>query len=919
MQPRTLIQCLTLRAANDPTGVAVIGSDGRRLTFQELLLQVENTASALAGLGISRDDRIAVVLSPGFDLVLTLLGVASYAAAAPLDYRLTGVPLETTLRHLKPAAIVSHAAARWVEGPAQALGIRLIDVNLAATNAPHKSPTDVQPAFILATSGTTSRPKFVPQSQRGVTQAAYDLASWFELGAQDVCLGCMPLFHGNGLYAGLLPSLAAGGTFVALDDHSPATVVAVLSRFQPTWLTSIPTLLDALLRQIPENATVRHTLRFVRSGSARLAPETQDAFEKRFGVPVLAGYGSAEAAHISNHPAPPAITKLGSVGKPCGNDVIVAGEDGEALPPRRLGQVLVRGVSVTEGYLDDDNASLFLNGWLQTGDIGHFDDDGYLFLEGRIKQMINRGGESISPLAVEEVLRRFPGVDQAVAFALPHSSLGEIVAAAVVMKSAQALSRSGIDSFLREQLPASHVPHRILECARLPTNSVGKVQTDMLAGLLREERECGSNEMTFHELIVAQAIRQTMGVQEISPADHIFDLGGDSLSAISLCDLLAARLDTAIALETLLEQGTVANIAKAVADASTERSHAGSERVDRDRIPRSAVHAQAHRFMCSADAKALARWLAGTILLGFIPQRFDRVLFDRYVTARETFGGTTIDLESDLVANRMRTLFADGLGDTQIRTILADRRNIQLENSWACWRASNRVRWELATEVEGLEHAAAGLAQGNGVVLWGMSFCGSLFPKIALARAGIEHAPLSATDHGASYPLTVVGWNVVAPAYCLAENRYISERIYVPDDDNKSYLADIGRTLRANRCVWISAERRCAGRAVEAPLFGRRARFPIGAPALACQYDAALIPVYTERVDRFHYRVTLMEPIAPDDHDTESFVATAVGHFAKHLEQRVEKDPAGWIWGDGWVSDLVATLRESQTARTRRT
>jgi lauroyl/myristoyl acyltransferase len=310
-------------------------------------------------------------------------------------------------------------------------------------------------------------------------------------------------------------------------------------------------------------------------------------------------------------------------------------------------------------------------------------------------------------------------------------------------------------------------------------------------------------------------------------------------------------------------------------------------------------------FVSRNDLRQVTEWLLGYLLLGGIPRTYDRTVFDKLSKLWLTRSSRRIDIDHDLLAIRMKAVLGDGLSADDIRRMIVAAKIIALENRWACWRASHTAEWSVRTEVKGLEHATTALDRGHGIVFWGMTFCGTLFPKIALARAGIPLTQLSTTDHGASVPLTPFGRTFVAPAYCLSENRYLQDRIYIPDNGDTSYLRTIGRLLRSNGCIWIAGERR-AKKPLCVDMLGRPASFPQGAPVLALRHKSALIPAYTERLGTFHYRVTLTSPIRFDETLSRAKgIEQAVQTFATLLGEQVTRQPSGWCWNYAWVFDYV--------------
>jgi acyl-CoA synthetase (AMP-forming)/AMP-acid ligase II len=343
-------------------------------------------------------------------------------------------------------------------------------------------PEDV--ALLLHTSGTTSRPKLVPLTQRNVATGAHNVASTLGLTATDRCLAVMPLFHIHGLVAAVLATLSAGGTVVATTGFNAFRFFEWVETSEPTWVTAVPAMYQAVLgRASGHRDTLRaHTLRFMRSSSSALPPSLMRKLEDAFGIPVVEALGMTEASHqVASNRLPPGGRRPGSVGPAAGPDVSVF-RDGR-VHATGDGELVVRGSNVMSGYErnDEANATAFVDGWFRTGDLGSIDSEGYVTLTGRIKEMINRGGEKIGPREVEEVLLDHEGVDQAVVFPAPHRNLGEEVAAAVVLAPGADVGVDELRKFVREHLAAFKVPRRLLIVDEIPKGPTGKPQRLMLA------------------------------------------------------------------------------------------------------------------------------------------------------------------------------------------------------------------------------------------------------------------------------------------------------------------------------------------------------------------------------------------------------------------------------------------------------
>jgi acyl-CoA synthetase (AMP-forming)/AMP-acid ligase II len=344
-------------------------------------------------------------------------------------------------------------------------------------------------ALVLHTSGTTSRPKIVPLRQINVTASAAHVAEAIKLAPGDVCLNIMPLFHIHGLVAAVLASLGAGAAVSCTAGFNAFKFFAAFDEVRPTWFTAVPTMHQALLGLAGRNSALiaRGRLRLIRSSSASLPPQVMTELEEMFRVPVIESYGMTEAAHqMACNPLPPRARFPGSVGIAAGPEVAIMNECGDLLPPGELGEIVIRGRNVTAGYENNPeaNGKAFTHGWFRTGDEGYLDGDGYLRLTGRLKEIINRGGDKVSPLEVDNVLMDHPDVAQCLTFAMPHGKLGEEVAAAIVLREGAAENEYAIRDFAAERLAAFKVPRKIVFLAEIPKGATGKLMRIGLAAKL---------------------------------------------------------------------------------------------------------------------------------------------------------------------------------------------------------------------------------------------------------------------------------------------------------------------------------------------------------------------------------------------------------------------------------------------------
>ena len=485
---------------------AIVAPDGSVLTHGELRAEVDRLAGRLRSLGLGPADRIAIVVPNGPEMAVAFLASACAGCAAPLNPKYRTPELSFYLEDLGAKALITRPdesgsdardAARASDAGvlpvaltgSVAGGMGSIDLiasspgsEPAATGG--QSPDDV--ALVLHTSGTTSRPKIVPLRQRNLARSAAGIVASLSLTAGDRSLQVMPLFHIHGLLAGLLAPLSAGGAVACTEGFDAFRFFGQLEALQPTFYTAVPTMHQMVLSRAGRHRDAARAagLRFVRSSSASLPTPVLTELCELFGAPVIEAYGMTEATHqMCANPLPPAVAKPRSVGVPSGIEMAVLDDRGRPLPRGDRGEVSIKGPTVIDGYENnpDANAASFTGDWFRTGDEGYIDSDGYLFLTGRLKEQINRGGEKISPLEVDEALLEHPAVAQAVTFAMPHPKLGEEVAAAVVAVGGSPVDEREIRRFLAQSLAAFKVPRRILVLDELPKGPTGKLQRIGLA------------------------------------------------------------------------------------------------------------------------------------------------------------------------------------------------------------------------------------------------------------------------------------------------------------------------------------------------------------------------------------------------------------------------------------------------------
>jgi acyl-CoA synthetase (AMP-forming)/AMP-acid ligase II len=318
-----------------------------------------------------------------------------------------------------------------------------------------------------------------------------NIVATYQLTAEDVSLCLMPLFHVHGLLASALSTLASGGTVVVPRRFSPFEFSRLVADHRVSWYSAVPTIHQLLVGRAQERTPETRSLRFVRSCSAALSPGLMGELEERFQAPVLDAYGMTEAAHqMASNPLPPGERLPGSVGRGTGVQIIILDEAGAQLPTGTEGEVAIQGPNVMDGYEANPaaNAEAFSDGWFRTGDQGTLDARGYLRLVGRIKELINRGGEKIAPREIDEILLRHPAVAEAVAFGVPHPAWGEQVAAAVVLRAeaAEKVGEKELVAFCREHLADFKVPTQVHVVREIPRTATGKIQRRQVAAAVQD-------------------------------------------------------------------------------------------------------------------------------------------------------------------------------------------------------------------------------------------------------------------------------------------------------------------------------------------------------------------------------------------------------------------------------------------------
>ena len=493
MPPTTLAQILVNSYGNAPAVIAE--SPAVTLTYQQLGDQIEQLAARMRGAGLQPGDIVALVLPNGPAFVIVVLAlVRAGLVAAPLDPSYPTLELRAFLDDFQPRAVIADGTSSASVLGAVATGVPVWNVTTdmagvvsisqlgEAVQGVPDTPAADDPALLLHTSGTTGLPKSVPLSHSNVLLSALHTARHYELTDADRSLVVLPMHHGHGLIGATLSTLVSGGAVVVPPRFSASRFWTQFRTHEVTWFTAVPTIHEILLSRADRDGAPEHGPRFIRSCSEELAPTVQQNVEQRFGAPVIDAYGMTETAHqVASNPLPPRRRKPASVGFATGADIAVIDAAGVQLGPNQAGEVAVRGPTVARSYRNNAaaTAAAFIDAWFRTGDVGVLDEDGYLALTGRIKDIINRGGEKISPAEIDDALLADPDVVDAASFGVPDAKYGEEVWAAVVLRGDA--DAAAVQDFSRSRLAAFKVPKVIRIVPTIPKNSLGKVDRHALA------------------------------------------------------------------------------------------------------------------------------------------------------------------------------------------------------------------------------------------------------------------------------------------------------------------------------------------------------------------------------------------------------------------------------------------------------
>ena len=469
-----------------------------KLSYGEFKIFNEKISRQLAATNIINSDRAAIVLPNGPLMASSFLSISSYMSAAPLNPSYKQEEFEFYLDDLKPKFLLVEPNSKSLAViAAKNLNIPVFEMKIS-DNQPlgtfelfdketnYKNPNDYDEALVLHTSGTTSRPKIVPLSNLNIFTSAVNISKSLKLTADDHCLNIMPLFHIHGLIAVLSASAKVGASVCASNGFNALKFLDLAETQNISWYSGVPTMHQAILLRAQKNSdkAKKLNLRFIRSSSASLPPAIFKQLNDIFQTPVIEAYGMTEATHqMTSNPLPPAIQKPGLVGMPAGPEICIMNDKNEKLPQGEIGEICIKGDNVTNGYENNPEANKksFVNNWFRTGDEGFFDEDGYLKISGRLKEIINKGGEKISPLEVDNILMDFLPIDQALCFGYKDKMLGEDIAVAIKLKENKSCTEDDIKSYANEKLAKFKIPKKIFIVEDIPKGATGKLQRIGLA------------------------------------------------------------------------------------------------------------------------------------------------------------------------------------------------------------------------------------------------------------------------------------------------------------------------------------------------------------------------------------------------------------------------------------------------------
>jgi len=566
----SIARLLEYQAKHRPSAAAILMPGGASIDYETLWCRVRALSFSLHARGMTARSRLAIVMPNGPDMAVTLLGVSSICTALPLNPKSTRDEFAQYLKLLQAdGVIVGGDDDIPARAAANEVGVSVFDVcpdEQSDCDADVKYAGGDDVAMVLLTSGSTGSPKRVPLTHANIFASVRDIVTSLKLTDKDCALCMWEQFHIGGLVDLLLAPLAAGGSVLVGPGFGVREFFELLEIRRPTWFQAVPASLHEINNDAQQRGIKRvdSPLRFIRSVAAALPPATRERISELFHVPVVQTFGMTEASPlITSTPLPPESAKDGSVGKAITTEVAIVNDQGDQLPSGSIGEVVIRGPNIMSGYENDleANRDAFLNGWFRTGDIGCLDSDGELFLKGRSRELINRGGEKVWPVEIDEILIQHPAITQAAAFPIFHRVLGEDVAVAVVCRPDAPLSAMDVRRFLAERLSSFKVPRRVFFMDALPRGPTGKVKRHELSTMYLHscvKDDIAPESITEHKL--AGIWSEILQLPRVGVEDDFFDLGGDSLSGMRLLAAIEKEFGVRLAENILFQLSTIRNL-----------------------------------------------------------------------------------------------------------------------------------------------------------------------------------------------------------------------------------------------------------------------------------------------------------------------------------------------------------------------
>ena len=587
--PESIARIIAHNAQSFASDIAIVGPSIGTISFDELLHYIDALRVVFKRCGITSESRIGVAIPAGPEAAVTTIAISCHATCVPLNPTL---PKDAFLREFSSLSLDALVVADWILCPASdaaedfpgtlfhvskagaafaGFDIRCVRQGLPSSRS---LSTNEHRAIVLRTSATTGPGKLVPVTDGNIIEMAIKMQKWFGLTRNDRAACTLPMYYAQGCKTTLLVPLLLGGSVAIPESGRLESVIDCITTLAPTWLSAGPTFLQGLLDALGplSNGRLPHSLRFILSSSAPLNAQTRERVENAFGVPVLEFYGLSEAGIMAANPPPPELRKPGTAGRVSVGEMEIRDENGKRAAAGEIGQIYITGPSVMPGYIpDNSNREELQDGWLATGDLGSIDGDGFLTLTGRLKEIINRGGEKVAPLDVESAVLLHPEVREAAAFGVPHPRLGENVAMAVVLKRGAPVTASDLRVFLAALLPSYKVPQRIDLVEALPKGSTGKVLRNALRELTVRNEPLYAPPEDPLESDIKELWQRLLKSDQIGIRDDFFEAGGDSLLAIQMLAELELLTGRTISDSILLDAPTIAQLAEVLSDGDYQR------------------------------------------------------------------------------------------------------------------------------------------------------------------------------------------------------------------------------------------------------------------------------------------------------------------------------------------------------------